>query len=144
MWPNPQFPADLITFTEEIFDGKLHFHAVCVKWRCWNNCGSNPVLKRSRLEWQRKWRSGIFTPKIKGADNQNVLDSLQSCFLFQESWEKVRTNTKRVRNSREVVWKIKKKKWQSCVKNFFVQFNFVFIQLIHPFPMSPFSTLWKH
>ena len=25
MRPNPQFPADLVTFTEEIFDGKLHF-----------------------------------------------------------------------------------------------------------------------
>ena len=25
MWPNPQFPADLVTFTEEILIGKLHF-----------------------------------------------------------------------------------------------------------------------
>ena len=25
MWPNPQFPADLVTFTEEIINGKLHF-----------------------------------------------------------------------------------------------------------------------
>ena len=25
MWPNPQSPADLVTFTEEILDGKLHF-----------------------------------------------------------------------------------------------------------------------
>ena len=24
MWPNP-FPADLVTFTEEIFNGKVHF-----------------------------------------------------------------------------------------------------------------------
>ena len=24
MWPKPQFPADLVTFTEEIFNGKLH------------------------------------------------------------------------------------------------------------------------
>ena len=27
MWPNPQFPADLVTFTEEIFNEK-HFCAV--------------------------------------------------------------------------------------------------------------------
>ena len=27
MWPNPQFPADFVTFTEEIFNGKLF----CVK-----------------------------------------------------------------------------------------------------------------
>ena len=25
MWPNPKFAADLVTFTEEIFNGKLHF-----------------------------------------------------------------------------------------------------------------------
>ena len=25
MWPNPQFPAKLVTFTKEIFNGKLHF-----------------------------------------------------------------------------------------------------------------------
>ena len=25
MWPNPQFSADLVTFTEEILDGKLYF-----------------------------------------------------------------------------------------------------------------------
>ena len=25
MWANPQFPADLVTFTEEILNGKLHF-----------------------------------------------------------------------------------------------------------------------
>ena len=29
MWPNPQFPADLVTFTEEILNGKLHFF---VQW----------------------------------------------------------------------------------------------------------------
>ena len=25
MWPNLQFPADLVAFTEEILNGKLHF-----------------------------------------------------------------------------------------------------------------------
>ena len=25
MWPNPQFPADFITFIEDILNGKLHF-----------------------------------------------------------------------------------------------------------------------
>ena len=29
MWPNPQFPADLVTFTEEILNKKLHFFAEC-------------------------------------------------------------------------------------------------------------------
>ena len=25
MWPNPQFPADLVTFAEEVLNGKLNF-----------------------------------------------------------------------------------------------------------------------
>ena len=25
MWPNPQIPADLVTFIKEILNGKLHF-----------------------------------------------------------------------------------------------------------------------
>ena len=25
MWPNPQESAELVTFTEEVFNGKLHF-----------------------------------------------------------------------------------------------------------------------
>ena len=25
MWTNPEFPADLVTFTEETLNGKLHF-----------------------------------------------------------------------------------------------------------------------
>ena len=28
MQPNPQFPADLVTFTEEILNGKFMFRAV--------------------------------------------------------------------------------------------------------------------
>ena len=56
MWPNPQFSADLVTFTKEILNGKLHFlyrascfeafriclqetqvfleYSVAVTWRC--------------------------------------------------------------------------------------------------------------
>ena len=35
MWPNPQFSADLVIFTEEILNGKLHFCAVIIhyNWR---------------------------------------------------------------------------------------------------------------
>ena len=28
MWPNPSFPAVLVTFTEEILNGKLHFWCI--------------------------------------------------------------------------------------------------------------------
>ena len=30
MWPNPEFPVDLLTYTEEILNKKLHFFAVVV------------------------------------------------------------------------------------------------------------------
>ena len=30
MWPNPQFPADLVTFTEEILNGKHFLCSVCL------------------------------------------------------------------------------------------------------------------
>ena len=33
MWQYPQFPADLVTFAEEIFNGKLRFScSVNLKW----------------------------------------------------------------------------------------------------------------
>ena len=34
MWPNPQLPVDLYTFTEEVFNGKLHFlcSGYCMVW----------------------------------------------------------------------------------------------------------------
>ena len=28
MWPNPQIPAEMVTFTEEILNGKLNFFSV--------------------------------------------------------------------------------------------------------------------
>ena len=31
MWPNPDETADLVTFTEEILNEKLHFSAVTFK-----------------------------------------------------------------------------------------------------------------
>ena len=36
MWPNPQFPADLVALTEEIANGNLHFF---VQW--WNESDEN-------------------------------------------------------------------------------------------------------
>ena len=45
MWPNPQIPADLVTFTEEIHNGKLHFL-----------CSVNGVFKVSN---QTYWKLGV-------------------------------------------------------------------------------------
>ena len=35
MWPNPQFPTDLVTFTEEILNGKPHFFCTVSHTRTW-------------------------------------------------------------------------------------------------------------
>ena len=47
MWPNPQETVDLVTFTEEILNEKLHFFVQCIDENYemvkWVNC----VL----LEW---------------------------------------------------------------------------------------------
>ena len=33
MWSNPQFPADLVTFTEEVINGKLNFFcSISIYW----------------------------------------------------------------------------------------------------------------
>ena len=52
MWPNPQFPAALVTFTEEILGGKLHF--LC------SVGGGKDILASLFALFQRKWRNKIF------------------------------------------------------------------------------------
>ena len=39
MWPNPEFPEDLVTFTEEIRNGKLHFFVL------WAGSGICQILR---------------------------------------------------------------------------------------------------
>ena len=34
MWPNPQETADLVTYTEEILNGKFHFLCGDILWLC--------------------------------------------------------------------------------------------------------------
>ena len=44
MWPNPQFPAGFVIFTEEILNGKLHF--LC--------CETNSRISRDSEIFKRK------------------------------------------------------------------------------------------
>ena len=41
MWPNPQFPGDLVAFTEEIPNGKFHFFFF-LQW--YSNCTGSEYL----------------------------------------------------------------------------------------------------
>ena len=54
MWPNPQFPADLVTFTEKIHNGKLHFLCsdYCETLRLWPwiSLTETPSFVNSRLK----------------------------------------------------------------------------------------------
>ena len=84
MWPNPQFPADLVTFTQEIPNGKLYFlcsfswfvvvFILCDVWYQLNllvNLWINPViiyLFKFNYKSTRKWyeicaKSIIKSPK---------------------------------------------------------------------------------
>ena len=79
MWSNPQFPANLVTFTNEILNGKLHF--LCSVRRClhetWNElrlkCKFRTVMKKNLFtllfiagEMRRNFVSGIVSVKRPG------------------------------------------------------------------------------
>ena len=54
MWPNSQFPADLVIFTEEILNGKLHF-------MCSVKNGKGILLLKvdNEYDWNRTWYSEL-------------------------------------------------------------------------------------
>ena len=63
MWPNPQEAADLVTFTEEILDGKLHllcsdtfYGSVLEKKKAFNGNIGDPFLKRKTHAPARYYR----------------------------------------------------------------------------------------
>ena len=79
MWPNPKFPADLVTFTEEIFNGNLHF--LCSVALRWNGTSetSNKEAELStfwfweKIDWQawvEDWKRRLldFTGRAKRWD----------------------------------------------------------------------------
>ena len=58
MWPNPHVTADLVTFTEEIVNGKLHFCAGCYRKKKMMRLWNIPILTMNRDELRRA--SGIY------------------------------------------------------------------------------------
>ena len=48
MWPNPQFTAELVAFTEEILNGKLHFFCAA-RVNIMINTFSDPVHPKGHL-----------------------------------------------------------------------------------------------
>ena len=86
MWPNPQFPADLVTFTEVILNGKLHF--LCCNFRlkapsqmfdrvwihCWNFLFQFFPWIQAVITPRQTWRSFYFI----------ILTIENACTLAQE------------------------------------------------------------
>ena len=53
MWPNQQFPADLVIFTEEILNGKFKFlcsASVCYRYWKWNHWMTN-IKEKASINW---------------------------------------------------------------------------------------------
>ena len=57
MWPNLQFPADLVTFTEKVLHGKFHFYALSLNTCLCQGLFFNKVagLRLAALSKQRLW-----------------------------------------------------------------------------------------
>ena len=75
MWPNLKFPADLVTFTEEILNGKLLFlcHVRIRVLKIFRDCVSRPValsfcdcLEAGVFPWE--WKKGNIVPINKKDD----------------------------------------------------------------------------
>ena len=53
MWPNPLETADLVTFTEEIFNGKFHFlssDTICDVQEKWAETMENNLIPKTLFE----------------------------------------------------------------------------------------------
>ena len=76
MWPNPQLPADLVTFTEEILNGKLHF--LCSG--CYYMSIFYSMLFKARSQvWDNFWQPKVVDETIKNA----VYFTLKSLFVLE-------------------------------------------------------------
>ena len=69
MWPNLQFPGDLVTFTKEILNGKLHFLCSWCAQKCTHKCTHNvsvfkinvPLCIKNKEVANRKLRLNFFS-----------------------------------------------------------------------------------
>ena len=82
MWPNLKFPADLVTFTEEILNGKLLFlcHVRIRVLKIFRNCVSRTValsfcdcLEAGVFPWE--WKKGNIVP-INKKDDKTLKTSI--------------------------------------------------------------------
>ena len=84
MWPNPQENCGLVTFTEEILNGKLHF-------LCSEGCETFDAKENVYMSWKSvlskvaEWTAIILIDSI----SSGLLTVFQSCFrtpVFQSTF----------------------------------------------------------
>ena len=83
MWPNPQFVADLVTFTEEIISGNLHIPVQC-EMSLSDQFGVNPSMHQNDQRYSKNLAFSVIHIKVHGRVNtklklENLL--LRSKFL---------------------------------------------------------------
>ena len=128
MWQNPQFSADLVTFTEEIFNGKLHFCLVVIYiWKLWGSySGSWKILKNPTLRLENPTLRPLKNPTLR-------LECMKYCsyekeigyyevitmlvfivFLMFTNYKRTKLNETNNSNSEAVAVVL----WKSCSENF--------------------------
>ena len=70
MWPNPQFSADLITFTEEILNGKFHLLCSTCIFSSNNAVAHNWAEKKTKKPHHKLFTQT--TSKIMFSEKKNV------------------------------------------------------------------------
>ena len=79
MWPNPQFPIDLVTFTEEILNWKLHFLCSESFYRMPENLRKLCISTKFRHQ-DIRWNFGILCSVIIGKIVTRYLHFMHSFF----------------------------------------------------------------
>ena len=79
MWPNPQFPTDLVTFTEETLNGKLHFLCSESFYRMPENLWKLCISTKFRHQ-DIRWNFGILRSVIIGKIVTRYLHFIHSFF----------------------------------------------------------------
>ena len=96
MWPDLQFPADLVTFIEEILNGKLHFFCSVIVKDNWGFYDFMCIL--NRVLWQKIYISSVQLNRfsMKAFPNDfalsNIKDSLihlKALILYWAGWHKI-------------------------------------------------------
>ena len=126
MWPNPQFSRDLVTFAEEILNGKLHF--LCSD--CINNKFSLENFSSKCEQIHRKFLQKILSGGWLYCNKKYVYIHLNKSYrAFKQdwkSWKKTR-KSKHIKMKHQIKTEQKKFMWRLlCTEE--VPFNYENLQ----------------